>query len=99
MNILGGKNSDENKLIGSKTKLKDLIWMRIPKINKRTVPNKSVRVGEILEINKGTPYVYLEPQSKGIPLQTHFGFLVNTVLTEQNSPNFSNCYHASSNKD
>ena len=27
------------------------------------VPNKSIRVGKILQINKRTAYVYLEPES------------------------------------
>ena len=31
------------------------------KINKRTVPNKKVRSGKNLEINKRTAYVYLDP--------------------------------------
>ena len=36
-------------------------YMKTPKIIKRTVPNKSVWSGKILEINKRTPYIYLEP--------------------------------------
>ena len=61
ISIMGGENSNENELTSSKTNLKDIIWLWIPKINKHTVPNKSVRVGKIQQINKRMVYVYLEP--------------------------------------
>ena len=57
----GWEKSNENELTSLKTNLKAIIWLLIQKINKHTVPNKSVQVGKILQINKHTAYVYLDP--------------------------------------